>query len=195
MASAAVVAARTASAVTEGGADGHRKRQACENAREDLSAREFHLLPLPSASDLARRSGHVESKSRLDASSAAKSSLRTRADRRRPSTARMAARATCDFCGSTHARSDRQRLMWDLGSGRTLILADLCPRCASHADRLLELYGGTGAASLHVTRVAEASTRQLVSVRRGSAVIARSALYILIALATFFVVTLITARH
>jgi hypothetical protein len=61
VASAAVVAAGAASAVTERGADGRRKRQACEDAREDLSAREFHLLPLPSASDLARRSGHVES--------------------------------------------------------------------------------------------------------------------------------------
>jgi hypothetical protein len=74
-----------------------------------------------------------------------------------------------------------------------LILADLCPRCVSHADRLLEVYGGRGGASLHVTPAA-ASARPLVFVRRGSGVIARSALYILIALATFFVVTLITSR-
>jgi hypothetical protein len=85
--------------------------------------------------------------------------------------------------------------MWDLGSGRTLILADLCPRCASHADRLLEVYGGTGRASLQVTRVAEASAQPSGFVRRGSSVIARSTLYVLIALATFFVVTLIIARH
>jgi hypothetical protein len=84
--------------------------------------------------------------------------------------------------------------MWNLGSGRTLILADLCPRCVSHADRLLEVYGGRGGASLHVTPAAAASARPLVFVRRGSGVIARSALYILIALATFFVVTLITSR-
>jgi hypothetical protein len=74
-------------------------------------------------------------------------------------------------------------------------VADLCRRCVSQAHRLLEVYGGTGSASLHITHAAEASARPLVFVRRGSGVIARAVLYILIALATFFVVTLIIARH
>jgi hypothetical protein len=84
--------------------------------------------------------------------------------------------------------------MWETEGGDELVLADLCARCASDADRLLEVYGGRGRASMRITGPAAADAIPLALARRASGMLVRGAVYILIALATFFVVTLITSR-
>jgi hypothetical protein len=101
----------------------------------------------------------------------------------------------CDFCGVASARSERQRLMWETEADGELVLADLCARCASDADRLLDAYGVRGRASLRVSRPGTAEATGLMLLRRTSGALIRTAVYVLIALATFFVITLITARH
>ena len=100
----------------------------------------------------------------------------------------------CDFCGAAYARSQRRRLMWETEGGDELILADLCARCAARADRLLEVCGGRGRASMRLTGPDTADAIPLALVRRMSGVLVRGVVYVLIALAVFFVVTLITSR-
>lgn len=106
-----------------------------------------------------------------------------------------AAASTCDFCGGAHARGERQRLIWETEADGEFVLADLCPRCASDGDQLLEAYGGRSRGSLRVTEPGTAEAIGLTLLRRTSATLIRTTVYVLIALATFFVVTLITARH
>jgi hypothetical protein len=100
----------------------------------------------------------------------------------------------CDFCGAACARSQRRRLTWKTEGGDELVLADLCARCADHADRLLDVYGGRGRASMQLTGPGTADAIPLALVRRVSGVLVRGVVYVLIALAVFFVVTLITSR-
>jgi hypothetical protein len=100
----------------------------------------------------------------------------------------------CDFCGAACERSQRRRLMWETEGGGELVLANLCARCAGHADRLLEVYGGRGRASMRVTGPGTADAIPLAFVRRASGALVRGVVYVLIALAVFFVVTLITSR-
>jgi hypothetical protein len=197
VARAAVIAARAASGVTEGGADRHRERQSCEHARKDLPPRDLHSLFLPLRFRRAGRgSEHAESKRRLERSSVVKS--RVEADspvdqRAGLATAGMATPA-CDFCGAVCARSQRRRLTWETERGDELVLADLCARCAAHADRLLALYGGRGRASMQLSGPGRADAIPLALVRRASGALMRALVYVLIALAVFFVVTLITSR-
>jgi hypothetical protein len=84
--------------------------------------------------------------------------------------------------------------MWESEGGGELVLADLCARCAADADDLLEMYGGRGRTSVQVTEPDTAEAIPLALVRRASGVLLRGAVYALIALAVFFVVTLITSR-
>ncbi len=100
----------------------------------------------------------------------------------------------CDFCGAACARSKRRRLMWETEDGDELILADLCARCAAHADRLLDVYGGRGRASMRLTGPGTAEAIPVAFVRRASGALVRAVVYVLIALAVFFLVTLITSR-
>jgi hypothetical protein len=100
----------------------------------------------------------------------------------------------CDFCRAPCPRSQRRWLMWKTECGDDVVLADLCARCASHADQLLEVYGGRGRSSMRVTGPATEDVVPLAVVRRASGMLVRGAIYVLIALATFFVVTLITSR-
>jgi hypothetical protein len=141
--------------------------------------------------------GHAEGESRLDASPVVESRLR--ADPPGDQVAGSAAPGgvavfRCDFCAAGCAKSERRRLIWETESDGELVLADLCPRCASEPDWLLETYGRRGGTSLRVTRPATAATG-FIFLRRTSSVVVSAAVYLLIALATFFVVTLITARH
>jgi hypothetical protein len=105
----------------------------------------------------------------------------------------MAAPA-CDFCGAACPKGQRRRLMWETEGGDELVLADLCARCAAHADRLLAVHGGRGRASMRLTGPGTADTIPLTLVRRASGALVRAVVYVLIALAVFFVVTLITSR-
>jgi hypothetical protein len=85
--------------------------------------------------------------------------------------------------------------MWVTKGGEDLVLADLCARCALRADRLLDVYGGRDRASMRLTESDAADATALSRVRRASGALIRGAVYILIALAVFFVVTLITSRR
>jgi hypothetical protein len=84
--------------------------------------------------------------------------------------------------------------MWETEGGDELVFAYPCARCASHADRLLEVYGGRGRASMRATRPDTADAIPFALARRVSGMLVRGAVYILIALATSFVVTVITSR-
>jgi hypothetical protein len=85
--------------------------------------------------------------------------------------------------------------MWATETDGELVLADLCPRCASNAYRLLELHGARGQASLRVIGPDRVEAIGSPLLRRTSGAVIRAAIYVLIAVATFFIVTLITARH
>jgi hypothetical protein len=108
---------------------------------------------------------------------------------------RAAKAAACDVCGAPRARGERRRLVWDSGVGGDLVVADLCARCAAESDRLLELYGGRGRDAVTVTQQGPVSAADWASMRRVGGVVVRGLVYVLIALAAFAVVTLITARN
>lgn len=100
----------------------------------------------------------------------------------------------CDFCGAPRAGDDRLRLVWDSGPDGDLVLADLCDRCAGQADQLLDLYGGHGRTAIKVTRVSPAAVPEAARMQRIGGTLVRGLIYLLIALATFVVVTLVTSR-
>jgi hypothetical protein len=102
--------------------------------------------------------------------------------------------AVCDVCGAPRARGERRRLVWDSGVGGDLVLADLCGSCAAEIDRLLVLYGGHGRSAMRLTQADTVSARKRAPVRKVGGIAVRSLLYLLIALASFLVVTFVTAR-
>jgi hypothetical protein len=101
--------------------------------------------------------------------------------------------AVCDVCGVPRARGERLRLVWDRAPGGALVLADLCARCAGESDRLLEAYGGRGHDAVRLTHgcVSPAGPAPL---RRVGGIVVRGLFYVLLALATFVVVTIVTSR-
>lgn len=98
------------------------------------------------------------------------------------------------MCGAPRARGERRRLVWDSGVGGELVLADVCGRCAGQADRLLEMYGGHGRNAMRLTQEATVSTRETRPAQRVGGIVVRGLLYLLIALASFFVFTFVTSR-
>jgi hypothetical protein len=74
------------------------------------------------------------------------------------------------------------------------VLADLCSRCADQADRILELYGGRGRHAMRITPGGLISRETDLLQRVGGAA-ARSLLYVLLVVATFFVVTFVASRR
>jgi hypothetical protein len=104
--------------------------------------------------------------------------------------------AVCDLCGAPLPRGERWRLVWKSGLVGDLVLADLCARCAGESDRFLERYGGGGREAVRLTQerfvpAVEPAPGQL---QRVGGMIVRGLVYVLIALATFVVVTLVTSR-
>jgi hypothetical protein len=106
------------------------------------------------------------------------------AEPRRPS-----AHPACDFCRGALGREERHRLVWESPFPAELVLADLCSRCATSAETLLELYGGRGRESIALVQEVRPSARA----HRVVGFLARGALYLLIALAFFLIVTLISS--
>jgi hypothetical protein len=102
--------------------------------------------------------------------------------------------AVCDVCAAPRPRGERRRLVWDSGLGGDLVLADLCGRCAAEVDRLLELYGGHGRNAIRLTQADAVSVRERAPVRKVGGIAVRGLFYLLIALASFLVVTFVTAR-
>ena len=74
------------------------------------------------------------------------------------------------------------------------MLADLCSRCADQADRILELYRGRGRHAMRITPGGLISRETDLLQRVGGAA-ARSLLYVLLVVATFFVVTFVASRR
>jgi hypothetical protein len=102
--------------------------------------------------------------------------------------------AVCDVCGAPRARGERRRLVWDSGLDGDLVLADLCGRCAAEVDRLLERYGGHGRNAMRLTQADAVAAPERAPVRKVGGIAVRGLVYLLIALASFLVVTFITAR-
>ena len=109
---------------------------------------------------------------------------------RRPTSSRL----TCDVCGKARTRGERHRLVWESDDPATgLVLADLCRDCATFADQLLELYGGCGRDAISLVQEIRASPPARTQPRvLGYA--ARGLLYLLIVIASFVLVTLVTSR-
>jgi hypothetical protein len=102
--------------------------------------------------------------------------------------------SACDICGAARTRSERQRLVWDTGSGTELILAELCRHCATRPEALLETYGARSRGALRVTRADLVSEPETAPARAISGIVLRGIVYVLVALAAFVVVTTLTAR-
>jgi hypothetical protein len=85
--------------------------------------------------------------------------------------------------------------VWAVAGVGDLVLAELCPRCTADADRLLDAYAGRGRASMRLDAPHRANAPRLVLLRRTTGALVRATIYVLIALATFFIVTLLVARH
>jgi hypothetical protein len=83
--------------------------------------------------------------------------------------------------------------VWAGPDGTELVLAEPCQRCASQAGGLLELYGGRGR---HAVRLVQAGNRIQLTVprHRVSGFATRAFVYLLIALAAFVLVTLISSQ-
>lgn len=102
---------------------------------------------------------------------------------------RPAAHAACDICRGALAREERHRLVWKSPLPTELVLADLCSRCATSAETLLELHGGRGRRSIALVQQVRPSARP----HRVVGFVARGALYLLIALTFFVIVTLVSS--
>jgi hypothetical protein len=102
--------------------------------------------------------------------------------------------AVCDLCGAPRARGERRRLVWDSGLGGELVLADLCGSCAAEIDRLLVLYGGHGRSAMRITQADAVSEPERAPAWKVGGIAVRGLLFLLIALASFLVVTFVTAR-
>jgi hypothetical protein len=111
-------------------------------------------------------------------------------DDRQPTSTRPA----CDVCGAWCARAERHRLVWERDEATQLVLAELCPKCATSDDALAELFGDHSRRDLrlmHETRVSRPPRTTMAS--HAVTYPARGALYLLIALAAFLLVTLVTS--
>lgn len=111
----------------------------------------------------------------------------------RPREAGLSA-AWCDICGRPRERDERRRLVWDSGLGDDVVLADLCLRCATQVDDFLDLYGGRGRQAIRLVQTETRSARPTTATRKLGGVAVRSLVYLLIGLASFLVVTLVTMR-
>jgi hypothetical protein len=102
--------------------------------------------------------------------------------------------AACDVCAAPRSRRERRRLVWNSGVDGDLVLAELCARCASESEQLLAIYGGRGRDAIRLTQDGSVSAVEPAVVRRVVGMLVRGLVYVLIAVAAFVVVTLVTAR-
>jgi hypothetical protein len=103
-------------------------------------------------------------------------------------------RLTCDVCGDARTRDERHRLVWERDPATQLVLAELCRHCAAFADPLLELHGGRGRDAIRLVRETRVAPPPRTLKPRVLAYTARGILYLLIAVASFLLVTLVTSR-
>ena len=100
----------------------------------------------------------------------------------------------CDFCGRPRSRDPRSRLVWASPFAADVVLADLCGRCAGQADGLIDMYGGRGRDAIRLVQSFGALPTPTPRQHRAFASVGRIVVYILIALAFFVIVTLVTSR-
>jgi hypothetical protein len=74
------------------------------------------------------------------------------------------------------------------------VLAELCRDCATFADQLLELYGGCGRPAISLVQEHRAPPPARAVQLRGLSYAASGLLYLLIAIGSFVLVTLVTSR-
>jgi len=103
-------------------------------------------------------------------------------------------RLACDVCGCARSRNERRRLVWESDPATRLVLAELCHDCATRANPLLELYGGRGRDAIRLVQEIRASSPPRTVQPRVLGYTARGMLYLLIAVASFLLVTLVTSR-
>jgi len=108
----------------------------------------------------------------------------------RPTSNRLA----CDLCGYARTREERHRLVWDRDPATRLVLAELCGDCATLADPLLQLYGGRGREAIRLVQEIRTSPPPRTVQPRVLGFAARGMLYLLIAVAAFLLVTLVTSH-
>lgn len=103
-------------------------------------------------------------------------------------------RLACDVCGRARARDERYRLVWERGPATRLVLAEVCRDCATAADPLLELYGGCGREAISLVQEIRAPQPPRTRVQpRALSLAARGVFYLLITVAAFSLVTLVTS--
>ena len=101
-------------------------------------------------------------------------------------------RLTCDVCGAARTRDERHRLVWEGAPATEVVLAELCRDCAAFPDALLARLGGRGRDAIGLVHEIRVSPeRKAQPGVFGYA--ARGMLYLLIAVATFVLVTLATS--
>ena len=101
---------------------------------------------------------------------------------------------SCDFCRGALRSEERHRLVWESSFAAELVLADLCRDCATFADRLLELYGGCGREAITLVQEIRPSPPPRTVQPRVLGYAARGVLYLVIAVASLLLVTLVTSR-
>jgi hypothetical protein len=111
----------------------------------------------------------------------------------RPASPRPVKKAACDFCRRPRVSEERHRLVWASTPSNELVLAELCGPCAARSDQLIEMYGGHGRNAISLMQPLGVP-RSTVPAHRAFGFVGRGLLYLLIALAFFVVVTLITSR-
>jgi hypothetical protein len=107
---------------------------------------------------------------------------------------RTSTRLACDVCGRARTRDERRRLVWESDPANRIVLAELCRNCATFADPLLELYGGCGRDAISLVQEIRASPPPRTVQPRVLGYAARWMLYVLIAIGSFVLVTLVTSR-
>jgi hypothetical protein len=84
--------------------------------------------------------------------------------------------------------------VWAGPDGTELVLAEPCQRCASQADGLLARYGGRGRHAVRLVQAGPPCTPLTAPRHRVSGFATRGLVYLLIAIAAFLLVTLISSQ-
>jgi hypothetical protein len=84
--------------------------------------------------------------------------------------------------------------VWRTAPASGLVLADLCGRCAAQADELVERYGGRGHDAIRLEQRVGTAQRPRPVPQRALAFTARWVIYLLVGLAAFVLVTLVTTQ-
>jgi hypothetical protein len=108
----------------------------------------------------------------------------------RPTSNRLA----CDVCGYPRTPDERHRLVWASDRAAQLVVAELCRDCATFVDQLLELYAGRGRDAIKLVQEILAPSPPRTVHPRVLVYTARGMLYLLIAIASFLLITLVTSR-